>query len=439
MNSLLNFPSLIPPHKVSRRPKLQAVAEFEYAKPQTDGKCNENVQFDDEPPPVSTFPKELPPPPPEPTPMPVYLPALTPRSVAPADCARGKSGAGPLWIVCAYFNPCKYKKRRSNYEMFMSNLLRQNVPVCTVELASSPETAELTTLPIATASNASGSYQNIHHVIYSTSVLWAKEVLLNIGETLLPPDCKFVCWADADLTWDDDNWAAKVVALMSRSDGPVVIQPFEMCHQMKPNETYEKDYKNLTDDERMKNACMPIARQYTTQPLSYINTGNPFKFHAGYAWVIRRDIMNDMGGLFEYCILGQADYCMALAFTHDPRRDRDMGRDWNIDGTFNWGARLLETIRTWQQHASTIVKGRLGFLSGVRVYHSFHGHPANRQYSNRGRLINDLNPHTDLAKDESGMLCFTSAAQARGLPDRVKKYFEKRQEDSDENPNRRFV
>lgn len=317
----------------------------------------------------------------------------------------------------------------------MTNLLRQNVPVCTVELASSPETAELANMPLATATNASGTYKNIYHAVYSPSVLWAKEVLLNIGESLLPPDCQFVCWADADLIWDKDDWAARVVSCMSRPDGPVVIQPFELCHQMKSGETYEKNYKQLTGEERMKNACMPIGRQYAEYPVSFVNTGDPFRYHAGYAWVIRRDILNQIGGFFEYCILGQADYCMALAFTHNNERDRVITNDWHPDGTFNWGTQLLNTIRDWQRHAAGIVKGRLGYLKEVRVFHNFHGHPANRQYRNRGRLINDLDPAKDLVKDSSGMLSFTPAAENRGIPQRVAEYFKKRQEDSDENPN----
>jgi hypothetical protein len=445
MNRLLSFPSLIPAKKAELvstptptpvptpkpRPMPQRGTFNKTALPDTNvaAVVVQTAPVLSRPP----IPVHALPPPPPPEPVATASPSVViPRSVAMASVPKAPSGAGPLWVICAHFNPGRFKKRCTNYTLFMENLLRQNVPVCTVELAASPETAELAALPISTA------YKNIYHAVYSPSVLWAKEVLLNIGESLLPPDCRYVCWADADLIWDDDDWAAKAVRHMSKPDGPVVIQPFELCHQMKSGETFEKNYKHLTGEDRMKNVCMPIGRQYTTHPASLIHTSEPFKYHAGYAWVIQRDILNQIGGLFEHCILGQADYCMALAFTHSNERDRGIGNDWNIDGTFNWGQKLLDTIRNWQRRAAEVVKGRLGYLENVRVYHNFHGHPANRQYRNRGRLINDLDPNKDLYKDRSGMLCFTPAAEARGIPKRVVEYFKKRQEDSDKNPNVRL-
>ena len=337
-----------------------------------------------------------------PLPAPAILPQLTPVATS------------RIWVVCAYFNPCNYENRRANYMQFAARLQSQNVPLCTVEMATAQ-----TKLQLALAKH------DMYVPIISPDVLWAKECLLNIGIRALPPACDMVVWADADLAWKEDDWATQTIQALTNPK-TVVVQPFEFAANMREGERYETHY---ADKPPTGGTALPIGKAYVQRPDSFMATQDIYRAHAGYAWAARRDILERINGLYEYCVLGHADYVMAVAFSHSVARDGPMGDAWSEGSSFNWGPELLAHARAWQIAAANVVQGRLGYVPGVSVFHSWHGDPRDRQYRSRGRLIANYNPKSDIVRLRNGALAWSPAAVARGLPLRVQQYFEKRKED----------
>jgi hypothetical protein len=337
--------------------------------------------------------------------------------IAVAVPTREVNAGSKLWVVCAYFNPCNYENRRTNYGIFADHLRNQGVPLCTVEMATSESTLRLRDM---------ADRYGIYAPVISGDVLWAKEALINIGAGKLPPTCTVVVWADADLVWEQDDWADKTVRELERHNGPVVVQPFERGSKMRQHERYETHYANRTGEIP---SVTPIGKAYVTRPDTYVITADIYKLHAGYAWAMRRDVFNKIGGLYVYCICGQADFVMAIAFSHDPQRDGAMPLQWNPHATFSWGYGLQNHARNWQTAVSQIVRGRLGYVKDVHIFHNWHGDEHDRQYESRGRALVNYEPGVDVVRLPSGIMAWSPSGRAKKLPEALKAYFENRKED----------
>jgi hypothetical protein len=351
-------------------------------------------------------------------------PFTTAASITAAPVAAARRDAGPpcdtqgkLWVVCAYFNPCNYENRRINYEIFADHLLQQGVPLCTVEMASSESALRL---------QQTADRYGMYVPVISQDVLWAKEALINIGARRLPDACTVIVWADADLVWEERDWAVKTLRELERPNGPVVVQPFDHAVNMKQDERYETHYAQRDKDS---GSALPIGKAYVNRPETYVITADIYKLHAGYAWAMRRDVFNQIGGLYVYCICGQADFVMAIAFSHDNKRDGIMPVRWNPDATFSWGYGLQSHARQWQTAVAAVVSGRLGYVKDVHIFHNWHGDPHDRQYNSRGRALVDYDPAADIVRLPSGALAWTPAARVKQLPEKLKAYFENRKED----------
>lgn len=339
---------------------------------------------------------------------------ITPQAEA---AAAARTTSSKLWVVCAYFNPCNYENRRINYGLFADSLAAQGIPLCTVEMAVSDSALRLR--------NMAERY-GLYVPVVSQDVLWAKEALINIGARVLPDTCTVIVWADADLVWEESDWADKTVRELERPNGPVVVQPFDHAVNMKQHERYETHYAKRDKDPV---SALPIGKAYVNKPETYVITADIYKLHAGYAWAMRRDVFKQIGGLYVYCICGQADFVMAIAFSHDNKRDGIMPTRWNPDATFSWGFGLQAHARQWQTKVAASVGGRLGYVKDVHIFHNWHGDPHDRQYNSRGRALADYEPNTDTVCLPSGVLAWTPAARAKQLPEKLKAYFENRKED----------
>ena len=65
----------------------------------------------------------------------------------------------------------------------------------------------------------------------NTAPLWHKENLLNIGiKKLLPNNWKAVCWCDADIIFDDSNWAINTLKVLNGTID--IVQNFSHCIDM---------------------------------------------------------------------------------------------------------------------------------------------------------------------------------------------------------------
>jgi hypothetical protein len=123
-----------------------------------------------------------------------------------------------------------------------------------------------------------------------------------------------------------------------------------------------------------------------------------YEWHTGYAWAIRREIWEALGGLYEHSIIGSADNHMAWAF---------IGKTgWGLDAKAP--ASFQADVRAWCDRAIGVVGGDVGYVEGL-IHHHWHGRKVDRKYVGRWSVLieNDFDPALDLRRDMRGLLHLT--------------------------------
>jgi hypothetical protein len=122
------------------------------------------------------------------------------------------------------------------------------------------------------------------------------------------------------------------------------------------------------------------------------------RWHPGFAWAIRRQAFNDLGGLIDWAILGSADDHMAKAL---------IGRE-NRSVPTTMHPEYRHMLKVWQERAEKYIKRNVGYVSGT-IHHMFHGAKKNRKYVERWQILtkNKFQPSVDLKKDWHGLYQLT--------------------------------
>ena len=125
-----------------------------------------------------------------------------------------------LHVVTCISNPVRYASRWRLYERFAQEMQRAGVHLVTVELAYGDRPFMVT------------SEGNPDHVqVRSRSELWSMENLLNIGVAHLPPDWRYMAWIDADVQFQNPEWAVETVERLQLFS---VLQLFSHAHDLDP-------------------------------------------------------------------------------------------------------------------------------------------------------------------------------------------------------------
>lgn len=244
---------------------------------------------------------------------------------------------------------------------------------------------------------------NPRHLQLRTSIpLWHKENLLNIGiQKLLPKNWKAVCWADADIIWDDPNFAINTLKVLNGCRD--IIQNFSHCVDMDPNGN-----------------AMSIFSGFGYQYLHnrpYQKGGNPNnQFHPGYSWSCTRRAYEQMGGLYEYAILGAGDHHMSLCWVFNGIK--------SISESANKS--YIHSILDFQEKCKGL---KIGYIPGT-ISHEFHGYKQKRGYNERWNILinNNYSPLEHITHDINGILIPTKDCSKNFLKE-IYMYFESRQED----------
>lgn len=225
--------------------------------------------------------------------------------------------------------------------------------------------------------------------IKTESILWHKEKLLNIlvEKFKLIEKYKYICWIDCDVIFD------KKITIPKDFD-KLIFQPYEYSHRPKferdidyskpfffgstPNESYAKN--NLGDK--------------------------------GLSWAIESDILYEIGGFFDYGIVGGGDtFFLKRAFG-----EKYYTRCTKLDNLIN---SYFETTK--------IKKNEIGYLDTI-AFHQYHGSITNRQYSERIKILidNNYDPENDLIVEKSGLYRLRN----KDFEKEIKSFFIKRKEDA---------
>lgn len=241
-----------------------------------------------------------------------------------------------------------------------------------------------------------------HLQLRTPTPLWHKENLINIGvQELLPKDWKAFAWVDADVEFESEHWALDSLRLLNGAYD--VIQLFSHAIDM-------------DQEEEALSISPSFSFRWTHgKDVSSCKGQTPIHFaHPGYAWAMTKDAYNKIGRLYEYSIIGSADYIMAMGF---------VGKTVEIRGLSDPYRKSLEAFT---QNAQGL---RVGYVPGI-IRHFFHGNKHHRQYHNRWNILtqNKYNPYRDVTRDPRGVLVPSTRCPTRLITD-IFKYFVSRKED----------
>lgn len=284
-------------------------------------------------------------------------------------------------------NPCLYKRRYQLAQECLARLERTPyIRVYLVELAYKDQEFALT------------DPKNSRHLQLRTDVpLWHKENMINVGvQKLLPSNWKALAWVDADLEFLNPQWGRHTLEKLRTYS---VVQLFDKI-------TY-----------------LDAHRQPERSDPGYVSTFHRTSApggHCGFAWAIRRDAYDRVGGLFEHSLLGGGDAVMANAFVFQGKRF--------IFGGISPGYK--RSIEEYERRCAGI---RTGYVSGT-ILHYFHGTLKNRRYGGREQvLVRHQFDSSFVTKNTDGILIPSATCPPKFLED-IMYHFRLRNEDDWETP-----
>ena len=132
-----------------------------------------------------------------------------------------------LHVIAVISNPQRYETRYDLYNKFAKHVEDSGARLWTVETAFGDRPHEIT---------ASDHSQHIQ--LRTSTELWHKENMINIGISRLPANWEYVAWIDADVTFARPDWALETLHQLQHYK---VVQMFSDCMDLSP------DYRIVPD------------------------------------------------------------------------------------------------------------------------------------------------------------------------------------------------
>ena len=318
--------------------------------------------------------------PPEPTSTPAtkILTTQQPKPIVKPKPTRRFAPRSDIAVITCFFNPCNFSALIKNYHRFARQLKEQRVPLYTCEAVFDGQDPQI-------------SYGNVVHV-KTDSVLFIKESLLNIAETIVPEQYTKIIFMDCDFLFSEPDWAWEASYILDE-------KPVLQC------------MRNLLDlDEK------GMVSRKTHSMAFKIDQGRP-----GGGWAVHREIFTHLGGLYDKMITGGGDMIHTWGgFFGNIETNKHWTRQYNRHFQKSW--------KDWCKPVSRYVRGDIGLLQ-VDVAHLFHGTRENRQYVTRSACVIEVNPDRDLIYNEDGVITWNLETAPKEAVLCMKDYFKNRKED----------
>lgn len=294
-----------------------------------------------------------------------------------------------FYIITTMFNPCQYKSRYRLYELFHKHVADAGGTLVTIELA-------LEDRPFVVTERGNP----LHIQVRSNDHIWYKENLVNVAIRRLPSTWTHVAWLDADISFARPDWLDQTLVALDKHP---IVQMFTHVLDLGP------DYEPLDCKEGFvyKHQTNPSASQQK-------HYGQP-----GGAWAARREVLEAVGKLVDWSIIGSNDYFMVVAMmgTVDPLYERMSSPGY------------AEMLLNWQERFRDRVGGDIGCVKTM-LLHYWHGRKTDRRYDTRWRILvdNRFDPYVDLHYNSDGLVELNEGKP--NLRDAIRAYFEARNEDN---------
>lgn len=298
-----------------------------------------------------------------------------------------------MWALTCYFNPTNSLSRYENYCAFRSNLITQNIPLLTVELAFNDEPYVLKDKEDA----------EILIQVRSSSVMWHKERLLNIGLKHLPLECEKVCWMDCDIIFLNQKWVNQTETML---DKYLLVFPYR---HMQFRTAFAKPLKMVPS---FGSCCMDDPKSPDVRDAS-IGTW-------GYACAMRVEMLRRLGGFYDCDIVGGGHRFMAymMGQTKPDPTEYSQKHYEHLSGYL----KAREAFRMQPYH--------IGAINGD-IVHLWHGSVKDRQYVERYQILINLKYDPVEVLDENPDGCYEFKPQYRKKYNAaIKNFFQNRREDN---------
>lgn len=309
-----------------------------------------------------------------------------------------------LYVVTAVSNPERYRSKYALYKDFEKRCIDAGAKLYTVEAAFGDRPHVITNTDTAN-----------HIQLRTSSEIWNKENLINIGISRLPNDWKYVAWIDCDITFARPDWVAETIHQLQHFD---IVQMYSHVTDLAPDHSPAPMYYN-----RQPASWMYCHIHDKNNPLVHNLNGYgaislKYYWHPGFAWAARRSAIDALGGLIDYAIVGGADQIMASALTTTNRFP-----NWatSKDSSHKW-------LNEWKARADRYIRGNIGYVPGL-ILHGWHGRKEHRKYYERRNILrrNNFDPELDLKRDWQGLWQLTDRNSK--LRDDIRGYLRARNED----------
>lgn len=316
-----------------------------------------------------------------------------------------------LHVIAVISNTRRFKSRYNLYRKFAKHVADSGGQLWTVEVAYGERPFEITMEDGAK-----------HIQLRTAHELWHKENMINVAMARLPSDWKYVAWVDADIQFARPDWVQETIHMLQHHK---LVQMWSMAHDLDPNADTFRTYRSFA--YCYQHSIMPpfdgIAITESMNDIikyqegGYYGGKKPY-WHSGYAWAARREAIDALGGLVDFCIIGAADHHMAHALIGEV--DRTMPKE--IGGSYR------SQLHEWQARAEKYIRRDIGYVSGS-IIHYWHGNKKSRRYMDRWKLLarNDFEPSLDLKRDSQGLWQLTD--RSFRLRDDLRHYMQLRNED----------
>jgi hypothetical protein len=250
--------------------------------------------------------------------------------------------------------------------------------------------------------------------------LWLKENLLNLAVARFPSDWQYGAVWDADFHFSRHDLALETIQQLQHYDW---VQCFSSFAGLGASHQLLGSMPSLAAMFLSGQAGSLVASAYGSLRTDAPSVSGAADIGAtGGAWAFTRDAWNRVGGLLDTCILGSADWFMALALIGKLDHPHPEMR------TCHEGYR--RSILAWQRRAHAATQFNVGCVEGFAVHH-FHGSIRSRGYGTRWEILRDhqFDPTVDVYRDWQGLLQLTPNKPA--MRDAIRAYFRSRNEDGE--------
>jgi hypothetical protein len=289
-----------------------------------------------------------------------------------------------LHVVTCISNPNRYEARYRNAEKFIDAMLStRDVELTVVEACFFGRPAELGNTPF------NDPHYHHHAIPFGREgEFFLKEGLINYGVRNLPPGARKFAWVDGDVLFSRQDWAKETLLELDHFD---VVQPWTHSIDLGPSgEALSNEHRNAVDRSFAHAYRHPVEGDW--------------RQHYGYAWAMRMDTFEKIGGLIDWLVTGAADYFMALGFANrlvSRAADLKYGKS-AIDGAISNG--YFERLRDFGTRCQDNIHGNIGVVGGT-LSHLWHGPKAKRGYFTRQQILdrNNFDPNRDTTVNRYGI------------------------------------